>query len=208
MKKAIYILDFGHYYAMQTGGLTFDRVGKSPLVRVTRNFEDLSFLQHFKMMLFGRIARYFLRKENIIHYEWCVMAGFEKVEWRKQQNGTYIPYDAMYNMELARTGQKEISMETEYEGLEKQYNRVKANEENAIYDKALEWAANWITGAQLSGHSEEVQEFARNMAMSIRAAKRGLTPRAVDVAHCLCGGEYYTDKVLGEVCCRCQAPRN
>mgnify|MGYP000028113901 CR=1 FL=1 len=35
----------------------------------------------------------------------------------------------------------------------------------------------------------------------------GLTPRVPDVAHCLCGGEYYTDKVLGVVCCHCQAPR-
>ncbi len=32
-------------------------------------------------------------------------------------------------------------------------------------------------------------------------------PLAPDGAHCLCGGEYYTDKVLGVVCCRCQAPR-
>ncbi len=31
--------------------------------------------------------------------------------------------------------------------------------------------------------------------------------RVPDVATCLCGGEYYTDKVLGVVCCRCQAPR-
>ena len=30
---------------------------------------------------------------------------------------------------------------------------------------------------------------------------------APDVAHCLCGGEYYTDKVQGVICCRCQAPR-
>ena len=49
------------------------------------------------------------------------------------------------------------------------------------YNAALEWAASWITGAQLSGHSEEVQEYAYNMAMSIRAAKRGLTKRVPDV---------------------------
>ena len=48
------------------------------------------------------------------------------------------------------------------------------------YDAALEWAASWVTGAQLSGRGEDVQEYARNMAMSIRAAKRGLTPRAAD----------------------------
>jgi len=50
------------------------------------------------------------------------------------------------------------------------------------YNAALEWAASWITGAQLSGHSEEVQEYAHNMAMSIRAGKRGLTQRAGDTA--------------------------
>ena len=43
---------------------------------------------------------------------------------------------------------------------------------NAAYNNALEWAANWITGAQMLGRSEEVVEFAKNMAMSIRAAKR------------------------------------
>ncbi len=40
-----------------------------------------------------------------------------------------------------------------------------------------------------------------------RITSGGLTKRVPDVAHCLCGGEYYTDKVLGVVCCRCQAPR-
>ena len=75
------------------------------------------------------------------------------------------------------------------------------------YNAALEWSASWITGAQLSGHGKELQEYAYNMAMSIRAAKRGLTPRPVHAA-CTCGSkEFYTDKVLGVVCCLCQAPR-
>ena len=59
------------------------------------------------------------------------------------------------------------------------------------YNAALEWSASWITGAQLSGHGKEVQEYAYNMAMSIRAAKRGLTSRALDGAtsaeFCECG---------------------
>lgn len=42
---------------------------------------------------------------------------------------------------------------------------------NAVYNTALEWVANWITGPQTQGHSDEVAEFARNMAMSIRAAR-------------------------------------
>jgi hypothetical protein len=56
------------------------------------------------------------------------------------------------------------------------------------YNAALEWAATWIVGAQLSGHGVEVQRYANTMAMSIRAAKRGLTPRALDAAEaCDCG---------------------
>jgi hypothetical protein len=43
---------------------------------------------------------------------------------------------------------------------------------NIAYNAGLEWAANWITGSQSLGHSEETVEFARNMAMSIRAARR------------------------------------
>ena len=57
---------------------------------------------------------------------------------------------------------------------------VLENVRDTAYNAALEWAASWVTGAQLSGHSEEVQEYAHNMAMSIRAAKRGLTQRAAD----------------------------
>ena len=49
------------------------------------------------------------------------------------------------------------------------------------YNAALEWAASYIIGAQLSGHGVEVQRYANTMAMSIRAAKRGLTKRVPDV---------------------------
>ena len=40
------------------------------------------------------------------------------------------------------------------------------------YNKALEWAAEWITGPQMDGNDESVVKFAKNMAMSIRAAKK------------------------------------
>ena len=78
-------------------------------------------------------------------------------------------------------------LETEIDNLHREINLLKATnhrlrtEKDNDYDAALEWAADWVTGAQLSGHSDEVQEYACNMAMSIRAAKRGLTLRAVDV---------------------------
>lgn len=67
-----------------------------------------------------------------------------------------------------------------YEAIEDVRNENNTSQMEA-FDEALEWAASWITGAQLLGRSEEIQEYARNMAMSIRAAKRGLTPRAPDV---------------------------
>lgn len=42
---------------------------------------------------------------------------------------------------------------------------------NTVYNDGLEWAAAWIE-TYIPGSTPEVQEFARNMAMSIRAAKR------------------------------------
>lgn len=77
-------------------------------------------------------------------------------------------------------------------------HRLRTEKDND-YDAAIEWAASWVTGAQLSGRSEEVQEYARNMAMSIRAAKRGLTKRAPDLAVRTC--KYCDQPVeVGERC--------
>ena len=75
------------------------------------------------------------------------------------------------------------------------------------YDAALEWAAEWITGAQLSGRGVEVQEYARSMAMSIRAAKRGLTPRAADGAKWRCKSCGFESGVEYSVCIKCKSPR-
>ena len=57
---------------------------------------------------------------------------------------------------------------------------VLENVRDTAYNAALDWAADWIIGAQLSGHGVEVQRYANTMAMSIRAAKRGLTKREPD----------------------------
>ena len=76
--------------------------------------------------------------------------------------------------------------EIEIDNLYREVNTLKAinhrlrTEKDNDYDAALEWAANWIIGAQLSGHGVEVQRYANTMAMSIRAAKRGLTKRPAD----------------------------
>lgn len=87
---------------------------------------------------------------------------------------------------------------SQIESLETTNHRLRTENDNE-YDAALEWAASWITGAQLSGRSEEIQEYARNMAMSIRAAKRGLTRRAPDFAVRTC--KYCDQPVeVGERC--------
>lgn len=42
------------------------------------------------------------------------------------------------------------------------------------YNAALDWAAAYIAGAQMDGNGPEVVRFAKNMEMSILAAKRKL----------------------------------
>lgn len=87
---------------------------------------------------------------------------------------------------------------SQIESLETTNHRLRTEGDNE-YDNALEWAASWITGAQLLGRSEEIQEYARNMAMSIRAAKRGLTKRSPDLAVRTC--KYCDQPVeVGERC--------
>lgn len=99
--------------------------------------------------------------------------------------------------------------ETEIDNLYREVNILKVinhrlrTEKDNDYDVALEWAAEWVTGVQLSGHSEEVQEYARNMAMSIRAAKRGLTMRALDVCPACAGKGNIKIGVYSETCSAC-----
>ncbi len=99
--------------------------------------------------------------------------------------------------------------ETEIDNLYREVNILKAinhrlrTEKDNDYDAALEWAAEWVTGVQLSGHGEEVQEYARNMAMSIRAAKRGLTKRALDVCPSCAGSGYSQNTYPSYVCSAC-----
>ena len=76
------------------------------------------------------------------------------------------------------------------------------------HNAALEWAANWITGAQMLGHSADVEEFAKNMAMSIRAAKRP-TQHALDGGYCACPPSVPRyDAGDGWKCHWCNRPRN
>ena len=76
---------------------------------------------------------------------------------------------------------------------------VLENVRDTGYNAALDWAADWIIGAQLSGYGVEVQRYANTMAMSIRAAKRGLTKREPDLAVRTC--KYCDQPVeVGERC--------
>ena len=106
--------------------------------------------------------------------------------------------------------------ETEIDNLHREVNILKAEnyklqdknhslrvQNDNEYDAALEWAANWIIGVQLSGHGVEVQQYANTMAMSIRAAKRGLTKRAADGAICPCCKSNNTFEAV--ICVNCGA---
>ena len=99
--------------------------------------------------------------------------------------------------------------EIEIDNLYREVNTLKAinhrlrTEKDNDYDAALEWAANWIIGAQLSGHGVEVQRYANTMAMSIRAAKRGLTKRALDECPSCAGKGTYQIGVYSETCSAC-----
>jgi len=85
------------------------------------------------------------------------------------------------------------------------FERNNEHNETSEYNAALEWAANWITGSQMLGHSADVEEFAKNMAMSIRAAKRP-TSRALDAAVCRVVGHDYVDNVCAQ-CGSLEPPR-
>ena len=88
------------------------------------------------------------------------------------------------------------SLEAEAKRLTLQIELLKKNTDVA-YNAGLEWAASWITGAQMDGNSEEVRDYARNMAMSIRAAKRGLIPEKCHVCN---GQKGFRVGVYWEVC--------
>ena len=61
-----------------------------------------------------------------------------------------------------------------------------------------------VGNSMVAMESSEWLVFAHGV---IREISAHLTQRALDAA-CACGSPaFYTDKVLGVVCCRCQAPR-
>ena len=71
---------------------------------------------------------------------------------------------------------------------------------------ALVWRNGYAELRVMQCNADEFEYLKKQIGKSVEVEIRP-TPLAPDVATCLCGGEYYTDKVLGVVCCRCQAPR-
>lgn len=72
-------------------------------------------------------------------------------------------------------------------------NDLIAKWEKYYEDNGLQWLA-----------SQHVAAIKQAFFAGAEAVEHTLAP---DGETHLCGGKYYTDKVLGEVCCRCQAPR-
>ena len=72
-----------------------------------------------------------------------------------------------------------------------------------MFEKLLK---EWANEQGFDGWSQDHAAVLRNLTkwLNIHAVEQPLAP---DGETHLCGGKYYTDKVLGEVCCRCQAPR-
>ena len=78
-----------------------ERIGKLPIIKITRQFGDLPFIDYFKAMVFGRIARWFELRSEGIRYGIRVTEGMEKnVIWRKRDDGMYEPYDTMADMSM------------------------------------------------------------------------------------------------------------
>ncbi len=88
----LYWISFETYYAYQVGGLTYSRIGKSCIVEITK-LDDVSFYEHFKMILLGNIGRRLCSIANAIEYKIKVVRGFEKdIQWIPDGNG-FIAYD-------------------------------------------------------------------------------------------------------------------
>lgn len=92
--KTIIAIDTSHYGAQIYSNLISERIGKTPFVRVRRQWGDLPFYKYYLLRWCGEIARYFQRIVNVIEYEIRVTEGMEKdVVWRKRDDGLYEPYD-------------------------------------------------------------------------------------------------------------------
>ena len=105
--KYTYWLDFGFANAIMTCSLWFDRIGKTPLMRVKRTHGDLPFYRYFLMMAFSRVGRYLVWRANVIDYEIRVTAGIEKdIIWKQRADGLYEPYDTACGVLMSHLARK------------------------------------------------------------------------------------------------------
>ena len=91
--KYIYLPSFKTYHAAFIHGLKYERVGKLPIVKVSRQRGDLPFFDYFKMHVFYEIGSRLSFTAKAISYRINVSEGMEKdVTWRKEGD-VYIPHD-------------------------------------------------------------------------------------------------------------------
>lgn len=106
--KHIYLIDFGRYYARMEGNLIYERIGKLPIVKVSRQWGDLPFIQYFKYSFYSKLSRWFGCMAQAIDYEIRVTEGMEKgVIWRKREDGLYEPYDELCDVSAPHLARKE-----------------------------------------------------------------------------------------------------
>ena len=105
--KHTYWLDFGCANAILTCGLCFDRVGKTPLMRVKRTHGDLPFYRYFLMMFLSRVGRYLVWRSNVIDYEIRVTAGIEDdIVWKLRADKLYEPHDDLCDVSMPHLARK------------------------------------------------------------------------------------------------------
>ena len=90
--KSIYLINFESYYCAHICGLKYERVGKLPVVKVSRLKGDLPFIDYFKMRFFWVVGSRMKFIAEAISYRVDVSEGMEDVTWLKDGN-SYTAFD-------------------------------------------------------------------------------------------------------------------
>lgn len=104
--KSIYLLNFNTYHASIEGGLMFERVGKLPIVKVTRQWGNFPFWEYFRALVLSRIAYWCNVRANGFYYGLNVISGWEKdVTWNQRADGLYEPADTLFGETMPHLAQ-------------------------------------------------------------------------------------------------------
>ena len=88
----LYGISFETYCSYHVGGLVLSRIGKTFFVEITKR-DELSFYEHIKAIVLGKIGRRLCFIADITDYKMRVMRGFEKgIVW-EHVDGGYIAFD-------------------------------------------------------------------------------------------------------------------